>query len=86
VANVSQTTAPQAFNERLRLALTFKGLSPEKLALSLGNAVTARTIWRWLAGTSEPSIGAIKLLAPALGVSADWLLALDEHKEHKSAA
>jgi transcriptional regulator with XRE-family HTH domain len=77
VPTVSQTTTPEDFNERLKLALRFKGMSPEQLSIRLGRAVTARTIWRWLAGTSEPSISALKLLAPTLGVTADWLLALD---------
>jgi transcriptional regulator with XRE-family HTH domain len=74
---MSLTDTPSEFNERLKLALKFKGLSPEQLSIRIGGAVTSRTIWRWLAGVSEPSIGALRLLAPALGVTADWLLALD---------
>lgn len=76
MANVSQTAQPTEFHERLRLALTFKGLSPEQFSKVLDGAVTVRTIYRWLAGTAEPSIGALKLVAPALGVTADWLLAM----------
>jgi transcriptional regulator with XRE-family HTH domain len=81
---VSRNAAPTEFNERLRLALKFKGLSPEQLSIKLGKAVTSRTIWRWLAGESEPAIGALRLLAPVLGVTSDWLLAL-ETDENKAA-
>ena len=77
MANVSRTNPPE-FADQLKVALKFKGLSPEQLSIRMGNAVTSRTIWRWLASSSEPSIGALKLLCPTLGVSADWLLGLDE--------
>jgi transcriptional regulator with XRE-family HTH domain len=74
---VSQTSTPTEFNERLKLVMKLKGWTPEHLSSLIGGAVTSRTIWRWLAGVSEPSIGALRLLAPTLGVTADWLLALD---------
>ena len=65
------------FPGRLTAAVDASGKRPEDIAEELGGAVSARSIYRWMAGRSAPGIEALPLLCPVLGVSADWLVDLE---------
>lgn len=64
------------FGRRLRQALAEAGMSPDELSRATRRAISARTVFRWLAGESEPSVTALKIVCPILGASADWLIGL----------
>lgn len=60
------------FPERLRAAMAGQPLRGVH-ELAERSQIRARTIWRLLAGTSEPRTQTVRLLADALGVRRSWL-------------
>ncbi len=64
------------FAERLKELRTEKGLTLEQLAKGMG--VSPIAISRWENKTRTPNIEALKLLAQFFGVSADYLLGLED--------
>ena len=64
----------QIFAERLREAMTDRGVGVYKLAEEAGVCFT--TVYCWLRGERVPSGSLIPQLCRVLDVSADWLLGL----------
>jgi len=71
---------PSTFRERLRLARLSVGLERQQLGRMVG--LTANMIGRLERGESTHiSIGALRLVARVLGVTTDWLVAMDVSEE-----
>ncbi|MCM1289527.1 MAG: helix-turn-helix domain-containing protein [Corallococcus sp.] len=66
----------EKFRERLKELRTEKGLSQMGLALEIGFGTTA--ICYWENGVRVPSAEAVIALAKYFGVSADYLLGLED--------
>jgi transcriptional regulator with XRE-family HTH domain len=66
----------EGFATKLAAAMKAAGVGPEGLSRATGRAISPRTIARWLAGETEPGIGALRVLCPVLDVSSDSLLGL----------
>ena len=64
------------FGERLKELRLAKGLSAAKLGKILG--VSDSTIIRWENATIIPSVFSLKLVAECFGVSADYLIGLED--------
>jgi transcriptional regulator with XRE-family HTH domain len=64
------------FSERLDLLLKEHNLSQATLANAIG--YSQRTISKWCNGQADPSATAVKLCAQFFGVSADYLLGLED--------
>ena len=65
------------FKDRLRSARITRGFTLQKLADALN--VTLITIQKYEAGTREPDLGTLALLADALSVPTDFLLGRDDY-------
>lgn len=63
-----------AFPERLKTMLAEKGMTHQDLASILG--VQRQTVSLYTNGQIRPDIGALAVIAKALGVTTDWLLGL----------
>lgn len=68
-----------SFGERLKNARNKKGYTQEELATLIGVAKT--TLTGYEKGNREPDVIKIKKMASALGVSADYLLEINEKSE-----
>lgn len=66
------------FDVRLREAMELRKFSADSLCEATNGAINPRTIFRWLSGESQPGIGAMRVLCPALRVSSDWLLGISD--------
>lgn len=64
------------FGERLKELRLAKGLSAAKLGKILGGSDS--TIIRWENATIIPSVFSLKLVAECFGVSADYLIGLED--------
>lgn len=65
-----------AVGVRIRIARAARGWSQRELAQRTGFDATA--VSHWERGERLPSIESLRELSRALGVTADWLLGLDE--------
>ena len=66
----------QNFQQRLLELRTYANLSREKLAKEIG--VTKKAIEFWEKGINEPKLSYIVALSKYFGVSADYLLCLED--------
>lgn len=73
---MEQMTHNSGFASQLAASMREAGLNAERLSQATSGAITARTIYRWLAGETEPGIGALRVLCPVLETSSDALLGL----------
>ncbi len=59
---------------RLRLRLAERKMTVRDLSLSLtGRGTSYQNLRRWIGGTGEPSLSALREIADALGVDVVWL-------------
>ena len=58
---------------RLKLAMDATGMTVDRFVRVHG-AIDERTVWRWRAGQSTPTLDTLARTCDVLGVSADWLL------------
>lgn len=63
-------------NQRIRILRQARGLSQVELAKILG--VTKQSVSNWENDNIQPSIEMLKRIAQTFGVSADYLLGLDD--------
>lgn len=63
-------------NQRIRILRQARGLSQVELARILG--VTKQSVSNWENDNIQPSIEMLKKIAQTFGVSADYLLGLDD--------
>lgn len=63
-------------NQRIRILRQARGLSQVELARILG--VTKQSVSNWENDNIQPSIDMLKRIAQTFGVSADYLLGLDD--------
>lgn len=63
-------------NQRIRILRQARGLSQVELARILG--VTKQSVSNWKNDNIQPSIEMLKKIAQTFGVSADYLLGLDD--------
>ena len=66
------STTHSSLSERITLARTARGLTPEALSEAIG--VDWRTVYRWEAGDNTPRLKTCERIAEATGVRQDWLL------------
>jgi transcriptional regulator with XRE-family HTH domain len=66
------------FAKRLKQAREARGLSQNGLAAALGGEVTQSAVSYWESGKNLPATEMLRELCGVLGVSADWLLGLDD--------
>lgn len=64
------------FGERLKELRLEKGLTQKQLAKEIGNAQSAIVYWE--TNKQEPTISALKKLCNYFGVSADYLIGLED--------
>lgn len=64
------------FGERLKELRLEKGLTQKQLANEIGNAQSAIVYWE--TNKQEPTISALKKLCKYFGVSADYLIGLED--------
>lgn len=64
------------FGERLRELRTEAGLTQKQLAAEIGNAQSAIVYWE--SNKQEPTISALKKLCLYFGVTADYLIGLED--------
>ena len=67
------------FNERLRSARTFKGITQQKTADFLG--INIRHYQKYESGEVEPDIKRLTDIADFFNVPSDWLLCRDDYLE-----
>lgn len=66
----SEPLSPQAFGERIRLALF--GHKVREIAKAVG--VSPSAIYNWISGTNEPNLTKLSAFATATQVSVQWLI------------
>jgi transcriptional regulator with XRE-family HTH domain len=66
------------FAKRLKQAREARGLSQNGLAAALGGEVTQSAVSYWESGKNLPATETLRELCSVLGVSADWLLGLED--------
>jgi transcriptional regulator with XRE-family HTH domain len=66
------------FAKRLKQAREARGLSQNGLAAALGGEVTQSAVSYWESGKNLPATETLRELCTVLGVSADWLLGLED--------
>lgn len=64
------------FATRLNSVMRDKGMTPQMVAIRTG--ISDRMIRNYQKGAYTPTGYSLKMLAKALGVTADWLLGLEE--------
>lgn len=64
------------FGERLKELRTEAGITQKQLASEIGNAQSAIAYWE--TNKQEPTISALKKLCVFFGVSADYLIGLED--------
>lgn len=69
---------PQVFAMRLRAWRLEQGYSQRRVALLAD--LTEQTVFNWEQGRSLPSYDALRKLAKASGISADWWLGLTDRR------
>ena len=67
------------FHDRMRKAIAMRGWSQCKLSEMTG--ISTVTLSKYVRGENEPSADRLRVIAEALGVSADWLLGLTDQRE-----
>lgn len=70
------------FTERLNRLITESRISKYRLAKEIG--VNKQTVIFWCDGTNEPKISYLKSIAAYFGVSADYLLGLENEDGSKN--
>lgn len=65
------------FKDRVRSARIYRNLTLQTVADALG--VTLVTIQKYEAGSREPNLQALTILADTLSVPTDWLLCRDDY-------
>lgn len=66
------------FGNRLKELRIYKGLSQERLAKELGNAITSSAIGLWELNKRTPNLDACIIIAKYFGVSIDYLAGLED--------
>lgn len=64
-----------AFRDRLSMAMKKRNITPGMLSIKTG--ISDRMIRNYLRGSHQATAYSLKVLAKALGVTADWLLGLE---------
>jgi transcriptional regulator with XRE-family HTH domain len=75
---VEATQTDNGFGNRLLCAMDVRGMSARSLSSALDqdspDAVSRTTISAYIAGSRQPTLGTVRLLADALNVDAGWLV------------